>query len=381
MYRFVVIAFSAVAVCAAADNPPIKIVEEIAAKVNGDIITRGELDRKRAEAEAEAKRQGLSGARLQDAMREFSTNVLREEIDQLLLVQKGKDLNINVDADVTRRLAEIQVQQRMPDPDKFQAFIREQTGMTFEDFKLQMKNQMLTQRVIGQEVMRNIVIPEPELQKYYEEHKKDFVREEQAFLSQILISTEGKSAEQAAAAEKKAKDLVARARKGERFPEMARDNSEASTAKGFGELPPYKKGEVAQNIEDQVWSQPKGHVTDPIRTSNGFLILKVDDHQKAGQAELSEVENEIMEKLYAPRMQPKVRDYLTELRKSAFLEIKADYVDSGAAAGKDTTWIDPAQLKPETITKAEVANQAKHKKLLWAIPIPGTKTKGTSTSQ
>ena len=109
MFRFVVIALSGVAVCAAADNPPIKIVEEIAAKVNGDIITRGELDRKRAEAEAEAKRQGLSGARLQDAMREFSTNVLREEIDQLLLVQKGKDLGISVDAEVTKDLADIQV--------------------------------------------------------------------------------------------------------------------------------------------------------------------------------------------------------------------------------------------------------------------------------
>src|SRR5207249_3308958 len=148
------------------------------------------------EAEAEAKRQGVTGARLQEAMKEFSNNVLREEIDQLLLVQKGKDLNINVDGDVTRRLAEIQVQQRISDPDKFQAFIRENTGMTFEDFKQQMKNQILTQRVIGQEVMRNIIIPEPELQKYYEEHKKDFVREEQVFLSQILISTEGKTPEQ-----------------------------------------------------------------------------------------------------------------------------------------------------------------------------------------
>ena len=70
----------------------------------------------------------------------------------MLLVQKGKDLNISVDSEVTRRLAEIQVQQKISDPDKFQAFIRDNTGMTYEDFKAQMKNQMLTQRVIGQEV-------------------------------------------------------------------------------------------------------------------------------------------------------------------------------------------------------------------------------------
>src|SRR5919205_3746665 len=125
MFRFVGIALTTLAVCAAADNPPVRVVEEIAAKVNGDIITRGELEKKRAEIEAEAKRQGLTGQRLQETVQEYSANALRDEIDQLLLVQKGKDLNINVDADVTRRLAEIQVQQRISDPDKFQAFIRE----------------------------------------------------------------------------------------------------------------------------------------------------------------------------------------------------------------------------------------------------------------
>src|SRR5947209_4396805 len=119
--RFVVIIASTVAVCAAADITP-KVVEEIAAKVNGDIITRGELEKKRLEIEAEAKRQGLTGVRLQEAVNEAHSDVLRKEIDTLLLVQKGKDLNINVDPDVTRRLAEIQVQQKIPDPDKFQQF-------------------------------------------------------------------------------------------------------------------------------------------------------------------------------------------------------------------------------------------------------------------
>src|ERR1039457_4218083 len=96
--RFVVLIIVAgLAVGFAADN--VKVVEEIAAKVNGDIITRGELAKKRQDIEAEANRQGLSGARLQQAVEEFGANALRDEIDTLLLVQKGKDLNINVDAD------------------------------------------------------------------------------------------------------------------------------------------------------------------------------------------------------------------------------------------------------------------------------------------
>jgi parvulin-like peptidyl-prolyl isomerase len=367
--------------CTSSFAADLAVVEEIVAKCNGDIVTRGDLDHSRKQLIEALRHEGLTGPALEQTLQEQEKNLLRDRIDQLLLVQKGKDLNIAVDSEVAKRLAAIQKDSGIADPEKFQDWVKEQAGMPFEDFKSDMKNDMLRQRVIRQEVGERVQIKHDEVEKYYNEHKSEFVREERLFLREIFLSTENKDAAATAAVEKKAKDLVARARKGERFPEMARDNSEAVTAKSLGELQPFKKGDLASNIEDQVWSQPKGYVTDPIRTSNGFLILKVDDHQKAGQAELSEVENEIMEKLYAPRMQPKVRDYLTELRKSAFLEIKADYVDSGAAAGKDTTWIDPAQLKPETVTKAEVANQAKHKKLLWAIPIPGTKTKGTSTSQ
>ncbi len=130
-----------------------------------------------------------------------------------------------------------------------------------------------------------------------------------------------------------------------------------------------------------VWNQPKGYITDPVKVADGFLILRVEDHQKAGQAELSEVENEITEKLLAPRLDAAVRDYLTKLRKDAFLEIKADYIDTGAAPGKDTAWVDPAQLRPETVKKEEVVSTTRHKRLLWTIPVPGTQTTAVSSSQ
>jgi len=362
----------------AADLP---IVEEIVAKCNGDIVTRGDLDHSRKQLIEALRHEGLTGPALEQALQDQEKNLLRDRIDQLLLVQKGKDLNISVDSEVAKRLAAIQKDSGIADPEKFQDWVKEQANMPFEDFKSDMKNDLLRQRVIRQEVGERVSIKHDDIEKYYNEHKTEFVREERLFLREIFISTEGKDAAATAAAEKKAKDLVARARKGERFPEMARDNSEAVTAKGMGELPPFKKGDMPANIEEQVWSQPKGYVTDPIRNPNGFLILRVEDHQKAGQAELTEVENEISEKLYGPRMQPKIREYLTELRKSAFLEIKADYVDSGAAAGKDTAWMDPAQLKPETVSKKKVASAPKHKKLLWAIPVPGTSTGATSSSQ
>jgi parvulin-like peptidyl-prolyl isomerase len=354
----------------------VKVVEEIAAKVNNDIITRGELEHRRLEIEQELRRQGLTGTKLADAVRQAERDALREQIDQLLLVQRGKDLDLKVDADVTRRLAEIQVQNKISDPDRFQEFIRQQTGMPFEDFKQQLTNQILTQRVVGQEIGSRIAISEAEAQKYYDEHKKDYVREEQVFLSQILLSTEGKTSEQVAAAEKKAKDLTERGRKGEKFSDLARDNSDdTETAKAGGFIGGYKKGLLLKQIEDTVFKEKKGYVSDPIKIEKPacFLVLRVDERYEAGQASFDEVKGEVEDRLREPKMEPKVREYLTRLRLQAFLQIKEGYIDSGAAPGKDTRWQDVAQLKPQTTTKEEVASRIKNrKKLFGLVPIPGT---------
>lgn len=370
-------------VCACATTAfcaDLTVVDEIVAKVNGDIITRSELARSRKQLEADLRQQGVVGGRLTEALQESGSNLLRERIDQLLLIQKAKELNINVDNELTKILADMQARTKIADPEKFQEYVHEQSGMPFEDFKADYKNNLLTQHVIRQEVGSRINIKKEELQKYYNEHKSEFVREERVFLREIFLSTVGKDDAAVAATEKKAKDLAARARKGEKFPEMARDNSDSASAQNGGDIGPWEKGKLKKEIEDRVWNEPRGYVTDPIKTPEGFLIYKVDDHQKAGLASYEEVENEIMDKLFAPRMQPEMRKYLTKLREQAFLEIKPGYVDTGAAPGKDTSWQDPAQLKPETVSKTEVASQVRRKRLLWMIPIPGSETRETKSS-
>ncbi len=225
---------------AAADTatPTTTTVEEIVAKCNGDIVTRGDLERSRRELIETMRASGISGAELEQQLAEREKNLLRDRIDQLILTQKAKDLNINVDTEVSKQLAGYQTEAKIPDPDKFQAYVKEQSGMSYEDFKQEMKNRYLTQRVIREEVSEKMQVKHEDIEKYYNEHKTDFVRDERIILQEILISTEGKDDAGVAAAEKKAKELVARARKGERFAEMARDNSDSVSNKTMGELPP-----------------------------------------------------------------------------------------------------------------------------------------------
>jgi len=360
------------------------VMDEIVCKVNGEIVTRTELEKDRRDLEAYLRQQGLRGEKLDEAVKTQMADLLRQRIDDLLLVQKAKEMDVKVDTELNKQIAAIQSRSKIADPDKFQAYIREKSGTSYEDFRGELKNQMLRDRVISDEVGRKIQFKREELEAYYNAHQDEFQRDERVSLSHIFISTAGLDATGLAAAEKKARDLVARANKGENFAELATQNSDhAATAEQGGALPPMSKGDMDPVLEGAVWDKARGFVTDPIRTGadgGGLEILRVNEHQKAGLASFEEVQNEVQNKLFTPRYKQAMRAYLTKLRESAFLEIKPGYDDSGAAPNKDTSWVNPADLKPETINKAEVLAQSHRKHILGFIPVPGTNTANTGTS-
>jgi peptidyl-prolyl cis-trans isomerase SurA len=372
MFRRSVVLIAAVAFCAVAAD--VTVIEEIAAKVNGEIVTRGDLEELAKEVQNEMRQQGATAAQISENLRETMNNALRDKIDELLLIQKGKDDNISVDADVTKDIARLQVREKISDPDKFAHWIQDQYGVSLEEYKQREKDKQMAQRVVSEEVESRIFVSEEDKKKYYEDHRDQFVRKEQVFLSQILISTEGKTPEQAAVAEQKAKDIVARGRKGEKFSDLVRDNSDdPETVRTGGSLPPYQRGMMEKSMEDVVFKEKKGVVTDPFKTPIGFVILRIDERYEAGQATFEEVRGEIQDRMARPKMEPKIREFLTLLRQEAFLEIKEGYTDSGQAPGKDTRWHDVAQLKPQTTTKEEVAARTRqHKRFMNLVPIPGT---------
>lgn len=358
----------------------VTVVEQIVAKVNGDIITNSDILRARRNLVEEMKARKASAADIEKALAETEKNALRDRIDTLLLTQRGKDLSISVDGEISKYIADLMVRMKVANQEDLAKMIQEQTGQTFEDWRSEMRNNMITQRVVRQEVGSKISMKKEDLLKYYEDHKAEFVREEEVLLRELLISSEGKSPTEVAGLEKKAKDIVARARKNEKFSNLIRDYSDSQTKGEDGEIGWMKKGMLNKPIEDLVFTGQRNFVTDPIKLPNGWLILRVEDYHKAGQADFEQVEPEINEKMYMPRFQPQMREYLTKLRMDAFLEVKEGFIDSGAAPGKNTAWTDPAQLKPETVSKEEVASRRRMKRALWVVPIPGTKTSSSSKS-
>jgi peptidyl-prolyl cis-trans isomerase SurA len=314
------------------------VIEEIIVRVNNEIVTRTEFIHSKDQLKSEIHQQEPQNADKLYADRE--RDVLRDLIDQQLLLEKGKELDINVDTDLIKRLDEMRKQMGLETMEDLEKAAQSQ-GTTLEDFKLNMKNGMITQKVIGSEVGRHITIAKEDLQKFYEEHKDQFVQTEQVKLNELLVSTEkmgpdGKTPvnpDEAAlqAAEAKAQDLLDQIRKGANFEDVAKKNSDGPTAAQGGDIGYFQRGQLSKDLEDKTFAMKVGDVSDAIRTKQGFVVLKVSEHTPAGVATFKEAEPKIQDALYYQKLQPALRSFLTKLREDAYIKIKPGYVDSGAS--------------------------------------------------
>jgi peptidyl-prolyl cis-trans isomerase SurA len=255
--------------------------------------------------------------------------------------------------------------------EEFENFATERMNLPVEDLMDQLRDKVLSQAVIGQEVGSKLVIPQADIEKYYEEHKDEFVRSEGIRLREILITADGKTGQELPEAEIRAKEVLGRVKKGEVFAEIARRFSDnTASAPNGGDIGIFRRGQLKAEIENEVFSQDQGYITDLIEVPGGYLILKVEERHKEGLAGLKEVEAEIRGKLSEPLWDPALRTYLSDLRSDAYIEIRPGYVDAGAVAGMDTSWSDPAKLTPVTTTKENVLQRKKKRRFL-GIPLPG----------
>jgi peptidyl-prolyl cis-trans isomerase SurA len=338
-----------------------KVVEEIVARVNNEIITRSELDKARVSAEEDAKQEcegKCTPEQLRIDVEDRQKNALRDLIDQSLLAQRGKDMGINVEPEVIKKLDQIRVQNKLASMEELEKAVSGQ-GLNWEDFKDNIRKGILTQRVIGSEVGSHINIARDEVVKYYNDHKKEYVRPEQVALREIEVATEGKKDEELPDLKKKAETALKRVKDGEDFGEIAKRFSDGGTAKQGGFLGIYKRGELSKELEDIVFKMKKNDLTDIMDTKQGYLVLQVLEHYDEGEQPLSKVENEIMDHLYSGRMEPALREYLKTLREESYVVIKPGYQD---IAGGGNSEIQEVNATPEA-TKA--AKKGRKKFLLF----------------
>ncbi|MGA3069466.1 MAG: peptidylprolyl isomerase [Terracidiphilus sp.] len=318
-------------------------VEEIVARVNDQIITRSDYDRAMKELDAEGRQHGAS---MQD-LSEAHKDLLRNLIDQQLWLSKAKELGINGETELVKRLNEIRKQYNLETLEDLEKAAKEQ-GVSFEDFKANIRNSIITQEVMRDQVGRKVQFTPGEVQRYYDAHKQEYAQPESVHLSEILVSAGApapailgaaapEDPAQLAAAKTKADDIEARLRAGGDFSQLAKSFSDGPTASEGGDLGAYKRGELNKVFEDRTFALKTGEVTEPIRTKQGFVIMKVVQHVPGGVPEFKDVQEQVEEAFYQSRMEPAMRDYLTQMREESYIDVKPGYADSGAS---------PKEIKP-----------------------------------
>jgi len=357
-----------------------QVVEEIVARVNGSIITRSEFLRSKDQLKDDVKQQDAANA--DKLFSEREKDILRDLIDQQLLLEKGKDLGITGDTDVIKRLDQMRKDMKLETMEELEKAATAQ-GISYEDFKQNMRNQIITQKVIGEEVGSHLNITTDEQQKFYDQHKAELEQPESIRLSEILIAPEKpapekpapekpadkpaaekpadnatvdpnaanggnpnpqdatgdaakKSAEASAlaAAEAKANELLKQLRAGASFEDAAKKNSAGPSAAQGGDLGVFKRGTLAKEIEEKTFAMKSGEITEVTRVKQGYIILKVTDHQMAGIPPMKDVGPKIQDALYYEKLQPALRAYLTKLREEAYIKIQEGYADSGHSANQ-----------------------------------------------
>ena len=334
-------------------TPNGSVVEDVVVRVNDQIISRSDVERSEQQLQQELQQQNLPPSEAEQRQKDM----LRDMIDQQLLLSKAKELGLNADTEVIRRLDEIRKQNHLDSMEDLERSARQQ-GVNFEDFKANIKNGVLTQQVVRDEVGRRLQPTQGAEQAYYTAHKQEFEQPEQVRLSEILIPTPADATEaQVAQAQKKAEGIDAKVKAGGDFAALAKENSGGQTAPTGGDLGLYKRGGLAKVIEDQTFPLKVGQATAPIRTRQGFVILKVTERLEAGTPSLKEVEPQVQEALYMQQMQPALRTYLTRLREEASMDVKPGFVDSGASP-RQTKFVYTAYSAP-TPKKKKVAQKAR----------------------
>jgi peptidyl-prolyl cis-trans isomerase SurA len=329
---------TAVLACALTIPLRAQIIERVLVKVNGDIFTQTELEERqtaaiRARLGVDLKPEMVNNnEELKKALDEVTPQLLVDAIDELLLLQMGKEKGYHLsDEQFKGWLDNLRKEQNLTDDQKFQAALK-QEGMTIEDLRKNVEKQFLVSQVQRDEVGSKLSITEEEARQYYLTHKNEFAEPATVTLREILIevptTSKGGQATLSVAqqdeAEQKAAALRTRVLAGEDFAKVAAEASASSSKANGGLIGPINLAEVSVSLQDMIGKMKPGEITTPIRTNRGVQILKLEALKPASTQPFESVRDLVADKVHDVRQQTEVRKFMSKVRGQALIEWKND---------------------------------------------------------
>jgi peptidyl-prolyl cis-trans isomerase SurA len=313
-----------------------EILEQVLVKVNGDILTKTDLEQRQIATLRARLNKDIDPATLQNdeqlkkALAEITPRIIVDAIDEMLLVQLGRERGYRLaDAQFKDWLTALRKEQNLEDEQKFQQALK-QEGMTVDDLRKNVERNMLLQRVRQDEVGSKLSITEEEARQYYLTHQNEFAEAASVTLRELLVeiptSTQqgqaGVNVAQADDAEKKAAGLRAQLAAGQDFAKLATEVSAAASKANGGLIGPIALADLSEQLRKILETMKPGEITQPIRTPRGFLILKLETLKPAANQPFDAVRDLVAERVYAERERQELRRFLTRVRSQAIIEWK-----------------------------------------------------------
>jgi parvulin-like peptidyl-prolyl isomerase len=320
-----------------------QIVEQVLVNVNGDILTKTQFERQQVDAlrsRPELANVTAESPELIQALTEVTPQVILAAVDELLLIQRGRELGLALgDEQFEGILTNIRESNNLTDQAQFEMALA-QEGLTMESLRGTLERQMLATEAERTDVVDKIVVTEAEAQAYYAEHSEDFTTPATVTLREVFIEVpvtdRGISVAEDDAAREEAEAIRARLLAGEPFPRLAAELSDAPSNANGGLIGPLGVGELAQSVQDQLAGMAVGGVAEVIRTPTGYQILKLETRTRTQIRTYEEARSDIGEQVGASKMAGERLTNLDRLRSQATItwwneELKRAYDDALAA--------------------------------------------------
>ncbi|MBI2875859.1 MAG: peptidylprolyl isomerase [Candidatus Tectomicrobia bacterium] len=296
-----------------------EIADRIVARVGHEIITLGEVREmgaelfQRIEAELQGEEQLLK-------KREVERELVKRIVEEKLIVYKAKKLKITVaDEEISKSLEELKKENSLTDAQLEQ--VLKQQGLTLEEYRKRVKEQMLGSRAVHLEVRSKVQITDQEIEEDYQRHGAEYQLPEDVRIQQIVFlcgaDADSKEEEKARI---QAQHVLDKLKAGEDFTELAKKYSQDPSSAEEGSNY-FKRGDLLPTLEEAAFKLKSGEITPIMRTQYGFHILKVIEKREGRLPPLAQFSDKIKEKLFRERA-TKVHDaWIQGLYKEFFVEI------------------------------------------------------------
>jgi peptidyl-prolyl cis-trans isomerase SurA len=312
-----------------------EIVEQVLVKVNGEIFTKSELETRQIQAlrqrgDSVDLKNEAGDEKLRKALAEVTPQILVDVVDEMLIVQRGKELGYKLsDEQFGNVLASIKKENKLETDEEFQAALK-QENMTMVDLRRNLEKQMIVTRVQQNEVFGKIGVSDDEARTYYDSHQNEFTTTPTVTLRELLVAvpSDGKTVSVGLdeAAREKADALRARIVGGESFEKLAAELSDAPSRANAGLIGPLSVTDISPDLRKIVESMEVGQVTDLIRSARGYQLLKLESSTPTQTMAFEQAREQISDRVFTEKRKKEFGKYLEKLRAQAIIEWKNQVV-------------------------------------------------------